>query len=664
MIKYLAGDFTLPQNIVEKIINRAEGIPLFIEELTRATLEKLGDSKEDGLDIPDELDIPGSIKDLLTVRLNDLGSAKGIAQTASVIGREFSLDFIQMIAEESFDEIAVQLQSMEIAGLIKKIPVANQILYQFKHSLVSDAAYASIISSRRAIIHEKLANALEADYLTAKELETNQLPVGSSAKGADEPEIIAHHFTRANLNAKAVEYWLKAGQQSKRRSAQAEAISHYRHALELLQKPTEETESDVPRTRMTTLLSLAACCDAVFGYSSKKAYNAYHEAEQIAISLGDHGALLMAKFGLLGYFMMRGDFNRAFKLGEACWEMAEKWQPPQESKAKDRITHPLLKAQAALSLGCVLFHRAEFDDAMSYMERCLELCGDTSATQRRLRHDPVVMCLVYMAWYTWETGHPHKALALAQSAVSTARESRLAFGTGVALAFLACIHMFRREYELAIEVATESISTSEEPGYMTWLAWAKVLRGRAMCEFEERRHSGIDEVIEGLTLWDESNAIVTRPFALTLLAECYQLNGQNDKALEQILMAQDTIEQYGEKYYLAKINIIYGNLLLSDPAESNPSKAETAYRSAISFAKARNMQASVLEASMCLSRLLTKQNRLRQSIEILREELLPDGNGTADSTNLAEWKETEPFKEAREELSQLENLLTQNQNLN
>jgi class 3 adenylate cyclase/tetratricopeptide (TPR) repeat protein len=661
IIKYLAGDFELPENIVKKIIHRADGVPLFIEELTRMTVGKLGDSKADGLDNADDLNIPGSIKDLLTVRLNDLGNAIGIAQIASVIGREFSPDLIQKIAEESFDEITAYLQSMEIAGLIKKKSDSNQSQYQFKHSLISDAAYASIIASRKTVIHEKLARCLEADYLNGVDPEMNQLPARSSGQVALEPEIIAHHFTRANLTAKAIQYWLKAGQRSKRQSAQAEAISHYRQVIGLLLNPVEDAELDIPYTKMTTLLSLAACCDAVFGYSSEKAYKAYHEAEQIAIELGDQNALLMAKFGLQGYFMMRGDFNRAYRLGETCCEMAEKEYLPNKNNIKKNFSHPMAKAQAALSLGCVLFHRAEFDDAMIHLERCLALCGDTSAMQRRLRHDPVVMCLVYKAWYTWETGYPDKALALAQSAVTTARDSGLAFGTGVALAFLACIHMFRREYELTIQIATESISISEDPGYKTWLAWAKVLRGRAISEFHEQEQAGIDEVIRGLTLWDESGAIVTRPFALALLAECYQLNGQHEKALEQILIAQEMVERYGERYYLAEINIIYGNLLLADPVADNYSRAETAYRSAISFAKARKMQASVLNASICLSRLLTKQNRLRQAVDILRGELLQHQASTSDSTKYAEEINTETIKEARKELSHLEMILATEQ---
>lgn len=245
------------------------------------------------------------------------------------------------------------------------------------------------------------------------------------------------------------------------------------------------------------------------------------------------------------------------------------------------------------------------------------------------------MCMVYQAWFAWESGYPDQALAKVSSGVSLAKAGAHPFSIGVALAFHACIHFFRREYSQVIEKASESIQICEEQSFLTWLAWAKVLKGRATAEFPMQQQVGINEIREGLQLWDRSGAIVTRPFTLALLAEAYQLNGETVKALELVDKAYKTVQRFGERYYEPEIKRLYGRLQLEvDPQQCKPvhSSAERWFLDAIEVADKRQMRSSALRAATELSELHLQREQRSKAIDQLQSRLLwfSEGHNTGD----------------------------------
>ena len=572
---------------IDSLLVRADGVPLYIEELSKMIFSMRHQqdmNMAEPIFAPDDDEnqtVPNSIRDLLAVRLSSLGAAKSVAQTAAAIGREFPFELLMMVTQSSKDQLNADLQSIEKTGLLIKRKSGLGSQYTFKHALVADAAYGSMLSSRRIDIHEKIAFAIESQ---------------TNCDIVYPPELIAYHFSKAKNNLKAVIYWQEAGRKAKRNSAQAEAISHYEKARSLLDELDELSEDEILKMRLSILLALAACYDAVDGYSAEPAGKAYKQAEEIALKLKDEEKLLLARFGLSGYFMMRGDFNRAYELSQMCFDAIQTACADDIEEVNSQ--NVMAQAQASFSLGCVLFHRAEFADSMLHMQRCYELCTSIDPQRRRLRHDPFVMCLVYQAWYKWEEGFPDQSLKMVKHAVATASKSQQLFSKGVALAFQAAIHLFRGEFHQAIDLASQAVDVCEEPGFSTWLAWAKVLRGRATTEFELERGLGIDEIVQGLNLWDMSGAIVTRPFAVTLLAEAYRLTGEHDLAMKFIKQAVQMVDEFGERYYYPEIMRVYGRLLMDSVSKHSAiNHAETYSLSTISYKELNEAQRQTLDSA-------------------------------------------------------------------
>jgi tetratricopeptide (TPR) repeat protein len=334
---------------------------------------------------------------------------------------------------------------------------------------------------------------------------------------------------------------------------------------------------------------------------------------------------------------MSGDFERALELAESCHDLATIAYNKLDDNVsqRHRIRCVISLAQACWSIGNVLFHQAQFDKALPHMNRCLSFCDTIDVENRPMAQDPAVMCLAYKSWHYWECGAPDQALATVEAAVDLARRGGRSFSIGLALAFHACIHLFRQEYSAVIVIASKSIAICEEPGFCTWLAWAKVLRGRALSAHADTRREGIAEIQDGLKMWDESGAIATRAFTLALLAEACQLDGQQATAFRYITEARHFVEHYGERYYEAEINRIYANLLLSySPADTRSvhDMAVDVFTSAVSFASERGMHSSVVRSMTDLCRVKCRVEPDLPSMNALQVALaaMSDGDDTGD----------------------------------
>jgi len=584
---------------VRELIHRTDGVPLFIEESAVMANDRHSRRGKGGAEMAAGQDwtreVPLPLMNLLVERLDRVGDARETASLASVIGREFSYPLLKSISPLDESDLSEHLRVLTATGLINNRMANNVGTLTFKHALVRDAAYGTLVRSRRRRYHGLIATSLQAG------------PVNGEPAP---PDLLAYHYTRAGIVDRAVDLWLEAGSRARQNSEQNEAISHYLQVVELVDELDEQSESLTKPKALKAHIALAGCHAAIEGYGAEAARKSYEIAEQLAVETDDFPQLLKARFGLETYHFTHGDFAHAREMVQRCHAMASHAyrgiDDGTDEGTRTRLT--LLLAQANQLEGSVLFHQGRFHESLSGFDRVLELCAKVDVKNRSMVQDPAVVCLCYKAWYAWEGGQADEALTLAEDAVALARRVGHSFTIGLAVAFNACIHLFRREYPQCVKCAERCIAICEEPGFCIWLAWAKTLRGRALSEQATTRAEGIEELIEGLRMWDASGASITRAFTLTLLAEAYELDGQYSRAFDWIREAKMTAERIGERYYEAEINRVYANLVLRCSESESPSvrrQAEAAYRHAIQFATTHGMLASAEKAEADLERART-----------------------------------------------------------
>lgn len=624
-VRSLQGANELPHDVISRLVARSDGIPLFIEESAAMLIDNSHrdqSTKKRFTDPDAQIDtVPVRLMDLLSVRLDSTGDARQTAGLAASIGRQFHREILLSVSELNPVTVEQHLQSLLDSCLV--MPHDNDTnLLVFKHALVRDAAYAALPDSTKRVFHKRIGHSLE----TMKQ-------AGRIAR----PELIAYHFTVADLHEKAIDYWLLAGKESRMQANPAEAISQYQQAHDLLHALGSSDTYPVKDKSLQMYLGCGSCHIALEGYGSDDARKCYEAAEVLAAELKAVAQTMKVRFGLGTHYFMRGNFEKAREYTVSCMEESTRLLAKCQNvnQSDDSVTRSeLTVAQSQWAHANVLFHQGEFKASGALMEQCMELRKQAITERHTLAHDPGIMCHLYTAWYECEAGLLDKSLARVRKTVELARKTNHAYTIGIALTFNACVHFFRNEYQGTIELATQSIEYTEKPGYKTWYAWAKVLRGRAMCESSESIQRGMTEIVDGLQLWENSGAIVTRPFTLALLAESQLLNGQIDQALAHIKAAQDIVDQFGERYYEAEIYRISGVIHLKHSCQHR-ARAEAYFRHAIQFASERGLYRSVLRSAIELARTQPSERARAESLAILKHARDKISGGDSSSDLLA-----------------------------
>ena len=395
LIDGVAGEQPLPAPVRQQIVARTDGVPLFLEELTKAVLE----SHDAGA----RQELPATLRDSLAARLDRLGSAKQVAQIASVVGRTFSFELLAAVC--SLEEAALQreLRRLAQAELVHRKGFGAQARYLFKHALVQDAAYDSLLRRERQQIHRQIAETLETRFPEAAETT---------------PEILAHHYTEADLTGPAIEYWMRAGAMASRRTASAEALSHLDRALRLLQGLQEGPERD--RRELQIQNARAAAIITGRGYAAPEVEQTYTRAEILAERLGEAEERFWAVHGLQAHHGVFGNLAEARHLAERLLRIAE-------SEGR-----PDLLAIAWYSLGYYHFYRSELPEAASAMERAYEIAPpDNDSYRIRTGTDLRVMVLSFGSHAIMYLGELDRGQQWGEQAISLARQ----LGSPASLAF-------------------------------------------------------------------------------------------------------------------------------------------------------------------------------------------------------------------------------------
>jgi class 3 adenylate cyclase/tetratricopeptide (TPR) repeat protein len=573
MVARLTGGRVLPAEVMKQIVAKTDGNPLFVEELTKTVLEAgilVEDAEGYRLDGPlPPLAIPATLQDSLMARLDRLAPMREIAQIGAAIGRDFSYSLLRAVVGRDETALKHALAHLEQAELVFRRGDPPEANYSFKHALVQDVAYESLLKSRRQQLHGQIARTLEQGFADIV---------------ASEPEIVAHHFTQAGLADPAIDYWLKAGQHAARRSANAEALNHLARGLELL----PNIDDPMLRNKSELLLqtSLGNSLRATKGWSIDMK-QAYTRALQLCKESGFDEHTFPAVFGLCSWNFVRAALSEAQALAEHLVNTAE------------NTDDSVYKVLAHEALGFTLFARGHFAAAHAALERSISMCEDSKATAYLdlSAQDPRVHVRLYDGMVLWLLGYPDQALQICGEARRYADRSQHPFSEAMARTISLRVHQLRGEAAVVAGQADAAIALCEEHGFVHYLAMALILRGWASAqqgEFEK----GIAEIQAGLEKERATGALVYESYTLGLLADACIKNERYGQAFDFLNQAQLRLdEENSERFYAAEIYRLLGETYLRSRRDLD--QAERCFCKGLEVA--REQKANSLELRLCVS---------------------------------------------------------------
>ena len=592
LVRGVTGDKSLPPEVLSQILARTDGVPLFIEELTKTVLEsgllrEVGTYFELTAPLP-PLAIPSTLHASLLARLDRLASVKDVAQIGAAIGREFSYALIASVAalpEKSLQDALGQLIAAELVFQRGLPPDAR---YEFKHALVRDAAYASLVRSRREAIHAAIAHALEEKFADVAKAQ---------------PEIVAHHFNQASIQAKAIDYWEQAGLAAIARSAHSEAISLLRAALQTLDSGPGSNDK---KRELALVVGLASSLRAARGNGAPEVGEAYRRARNLAKSVGDGPHTLPTLYGLWNYGQVVCDYESCMSLGEQLLAFAEKGNDPLSFVAAHRALGTTLHR-----LGSPAPARTHIEQGLPYYDRHVH--GTFSAAYGA---DLGVSCLHLIAWCLWELGHPDQAVQKMEETRALADDLAHPLTATWVCCWVAILYQFRQEPELVGRFSGEALVLAEEQRLPQLLSVGKVLHGWSQ-SLVGNAEAGIAELHAGIEGWRATGARHMLSHWLTLLAECYWRAGNIAAGLSQISNALNEVETTGQRSYAAEAHRIRGELLLSQ-IPPDEAEAERCFQVSIEAARRQEANGFLLRATVSLGRLWLRQGKGAEAHAMLR----------------------------------------------
>ena len=584
---------TVPQEVLQQILVKTDGVPLFVEEMTKAILDSGHLKDTDGhYALTGSLStfaIPATLQDSLMARLDRLVTAKGIAQLAAVIGRQFAYNVL--LAVSQLDEATLQRELSRLieAELLYQRGLQPEAFYTFKHALIQDAAYESLLKSTRQQYHQRIAQVLEAQFPETAETQ---------------PELLAHHYTEAGLSEQAVHYWQHAGQRASARSAHAEAISHLTQGLEVLKTlPDSCTRAQQELGLQNTLGPVLM---AIRGWAAPEVEATYARARALCQQVGETPQLFPALMGIGTFYMASGKLQTARELREQLLSLAQRQQ------------EPALLLHAHLALGAILLWLGELAQARMHLEQGIRLYDQNpSHSPSFAGDDPGVSGRRLVALALWLLGYPDQALRRNREALTLAQELSQPFSLAFVLSQAALLHQLRREEQAAQEQAEAVLSLAREQGFSRWEAWGIVMGGWALAA-QGQRAEGIVQIRQGLAAWQATGQELGRVSFLALLAETYGKAGQAEAGLRVIAEALALIDKIGERVQEAELYRLQGELLLAQAGvRQQVQEAEACFQQALDVSCRQQAKSWELRAAISLSRLWQQQGKRAEAYTLL-----------------------------------------------
>jgi len=583
---------TFPAEVLQQILAKTDGVPLFVEEMTKAILVSGQLTAADGhyelIGSLSTFAIPATLQDSLMARLDRLVTAKAVAQYAAVIGRQFSYTWLQACSQIDEATLQRELGRLVEAEIVYQRGMPPQATYVFKHALIRDSAYESLLKSTRQHYHQRIAQVLEAQFPETVEAE---------------PELLAHHYTEAGLTEQAAHAWHHAGQRAIERSAHVEAIAHLRQGLALC-----ETLPEAPQRlqrQVDMLIALGASLFATQGHAAPEVGETYTRARQLGHSLDDPHQLFPVLRGLWNYYQVRAEYQTAHALAEQLLTLAQ--------QAQDSAM--LLAAHRAL--GSTLFYLGEIVLAHTHYTQGMALYDlqQHRALAFLYGDDAGVVCCSHDTRALWLLGYPDQGLARNDETVRLAQQVAHPLSLGFALSCAAIFHQLRREVRAAQARAAAAIRLTTAQGFSQFMAFGSMLHGWTLAQ-QGQAQAGITQITQGLTAWRVTGSELLRPYFLALLAEAHGTLGEPEAGLTALTEALTLADTTGERWCAPELWRLKGTLLLQQSSDSQ-AEVETCFHHALDIA--RNQQAKSLElrAATSLARLWQQQRKRQEAHDLL-----------------------------------------------
>lgn len=565
MVAGVTAGKSLPPELLSHIIARTDGIPLFVEEMTKSLIEggQLRETEQGFvLDGPlPTLAVPSSLQASLLARLDRLAPVKEVAQIGAAIGREFAYELVSGVARRPDGELQGALDKLVEAGLVFCRGTPPNALYLFKHALVQDTIYGTLLRDRRQELHARIGQALERAFPeTAK----------------TQPEVLAHHFTQAGLAERAIDYWQQAGAHALQRSANIEAISHFNQAIALVPALPEGLARD--ERELDLQLALGPAVMASRGYGAPEVETVYARARELARHLDAGPRLFAVLRGLWEYYEIRAR-REGLEIAREVLRIAE--------QSGDRI----LRLVANDVMGDTLLWVGDFEAAVRHTRHAMELYDPVQDRRLALEHggyDPRMACLTFGALALWYLGHADQALAQFEEAIAFAGTLDHP-PTSVLIAHVAVVHYLRREPGPALARAEAALEIARAHDLKFWLGHAGTTRGWALAM--QGDPAAIEEIRRGIAAYRATGAELELTWFWAMLADALLHHGRADEARAVLEEAIAHAEQTGVRLHLAELHRLHG-LALTPAAER-----EAAFRRALTAAReigARSLEQRVL----------------------------------------------------------------------
>jgi class 3 adenylate cyclase/tetratricopeptide (TPR) repeat protein len=590
IVELTAAGKPLPATVAERILERTDGVPLFLEELTRTVLESGALVEQaDRYELAGrlgELSVPATLHDSLTTRLDRLGPVKQVAQSAAVIGREFSLDMLSAVSPLGGAELAAALERLTQAGLVIRHQfdaASNQ--YMFKHGLVQKAAYESVLRRDRRTLHGRIAEALE------------QRPDVRDTQ----PEVLARHYEEAERTDQAITYFLMAGERATAGSHYEEALDHFERALDLIRTLPEtrsrlEQELDA-HTALRNVLVVAR------GYSSPEVEHACAVSRQLCEELGATEQLFPVLWNLAGLHMVRGEHAASAQINDRLLEIAAASGDPE------------LSLMAHDTVGQTLFYLGALDEAAGHLDEAITLYDPVAHRDVAARYgeeDPGVAAYGYKAFVLWLLGYPERAVECGAMSIRLAESLphphslALAFSVGAQLAYL------RRDVDAARSASSAMLRLCEEQRFAYYLPTAKVHYGWVVAHDDPE--AGLQLMDDGLRGLERIGARLHHPYTSLLLAEAYLTARREDDANRVLREALALVQRTSERCYESELIRLRGTIL---QGQARLDDAERCFHDALALAASIGARSLELRAANGLATLWLERGRAEDARTLL-----------------------------------------------
>jgi class 3 adenylate cyclase len=525
----LNAEKALSPQLTRRIVERCDGIPLYVEETTKSMLELLrtqGPLGGDGVE-----HIPETLQDSLVARLDQLGEARRVASIGATIGRSFTYELLEAVSSQPESVLRKHIEAMLSAGLLQTSDQTVGEAYEFKHALIRDAAYENMLKRERQSLHERIATILSQQFPELVEAE---------------PQLLAFHFTRAGAFAEAIPHWVNAGQRAAGMASHVEAVQHFQTALDLLRREAS-SETTIPSTsELSLLLSLATSLQACLGYTATEVGRVLEEARSLTKRLQDRESMFWVLRGICNISIVACDLSKAAWLVDQCITLSE--------ESCDPIHH----IESNFAAGYVKYITGSIELAHHHLTSSINLYQSHNGWQFTFPspHDPMVGALVTLAMVSHATGDQVEAEANLLKAQAHAHRLGKNYEMVYALSYQLLHHILEGRYLDALAVSSTVLEISEEYGYSLWQAITKVYRGVSLA------HTGLADLedalkltLQGMKEQDNMGAMALRGYRLAEIAMIHARSKNYREAKYQIDSAVEEVHRLGESYFIPLVYI-------------------------------------------------------------------------------------------------------------